>query len=109
VRELASSGMTVVMSTQAWLDYGIPGSPYLALVDGAAHTVVGEGSAMKWSQVETLIAQAVGDEKLARRHPAPTIAPGDRRERVDAALLAAGITPGHESLFFEPRFEEPDS
>jgi hypothetical protein len=109
IRKLASSDLTVVMSTRAWFDYGVPGSPYFALVDGAAHKVVGEGTAMTWSQVETLIAQAVGDAQLARTQPAPAIAPGDRPERVDAALLAAGITPGHESLFFSPSAAEPDS
>jgi hypothetical protein len=109
IRELAPSDMTVVMSTRAWLDYGIPGSPYFALVDGTAGKVVVEGPANKWSHVAALVAQAIGDREVPHRRHAPAIAASDQPERVDAALLAAGITPGHESLFFAPRSQEPDS
>ena len=35
VAERAPLGIQVVMSTGAWSDYEIPGSPYFVLVDGA--------------------------------------------------------------------------
>ena len=42
LRELAPAGVPVVMSSQAWQDYAVPGAPYFVLVDGA---IRGEGVA----------------------------------------------------------------
>lgn len=92
IRELAPSGVPVIMSTQGWLDYEVPGSPYFVHVDGAAGRVAGEGSATAWEQVLRLVQQAAADRALAR---------GDgphRAARADRELLSAGITPGHDSL-----------
>lgn len=75
----------VVMSTSAWNDYAIPGSPYFVHVEDG--TVVGEGSGTAWPQVVSLLIDA-----LAERGPT------DNRLRVDAALEAARIGPGHPSL-----------
>jgi hypothetical protein len=104
IRELAPSGVAVVMSSSAWLTYEVPGSPYFVLVDGPLGRVVGEGTASKWDQVQSLITQAVSDADL---RPRPNI-PGDRRnrdrerrEQIDAELSLAGIQPGHPSLFGE--------
>ncbi len=36
LREVAPHGLAVVMSSAAWADYDVPGSPYFVLVDGAA-------------------------------------------------------------------------
>src|SRR5262249_38949606 len=49
----------VVMSSRAWQDYDVPGSPYFVHVDGATGTVVGEGSAPSWDRVATLLAGAL--------------------------------------------------
>ena len=89
VRRLAPDDVPVVMSSQAWIDYGVPGSPYFVHVDGAAGRVRGEGAAQSWRQVSGLMAQALADAKAG----------DDREARADAELLAAGITPGHESLY----------
>lgn len=75
----------VVMSSRAWDDYAVPGSPYFVHVEDGA--VAGEGSGTTWHQVASLLTDA-----LAERGPADT---GDR---VDGALEAAGIGPGHPSL-----------
>jgi len=76
----------VVMSSGAWDAYEVPGSPYFVHVrDGV---VAGEGSATAWSRVAGLLADAL--DELAG-------ADGDL-PRVDAALAAAGIAPGHPSL-----------
>jgi len=72
----------VVMSTSAWEDYSVPGTPYFVHVEDGA--VVGEGSATAWPQVASLLADAAAD-----RAELP---------RADAALAAAGIAPGHPSL-----------
>jgi hypothetical protein len=88
------------MSTDAWTSYEVPGSPYFILVDGRAGRVVGEGSAGKWSEVRDLMAQALDD---ANAHADPAHRAGsadrDRADRVEAELLAAGIGPGHPSLY----------
>ena len=75
----------VVMSSTAWDAYTVPGSPYFVLVEQGV--VAGEGSANAWGQVMSLLSDALAD-----RAEAPTI------PRVDAALAAAGIGPGHPSL-----------
>lgn len=78
----------LVMSSAAWESYGVPGSPYFVHVDGASGRVIGEGSAGEWRQVLSLIVDA-GDD------PAPDV---EHRDRIDDALTAAGIGPGHPSL-----------
>ncbi len=94
---LAPGGVPVVMSTQGWDDYAVPGSPYFVHVDGAAGRVAGEGSATAWEQVVGLVREAAADRALSRqRHDRGD---GSHREaRADRELLAAGITPGHDSL-----------
>ena len=90
--ELAPAGVPVVMSSEAWQDYGVPGAPYFVLVDGI---VRGEGVATTWQALASLVSDAIEDQ-----HEAAEIAdPGSRRaRRVDETLAAAGIGPGHPSL-----------
>jgi hypothetical protein len=85
LRELAPAGVPVVMSSAAFADYGVPGSPYFVLVDGS---VRGEGSAPTWEALSSLVADALEDDRGGER----------RTERVDDILAAAGIGPGHPSL-----------
>ncbi|MDT4909738.1 MAG: hypothetical protein QOI69_2979 [Pseudonocardiales bacterium] len=93
---LCPPGVDLVMSSQAWTDFGVPGSPYVMVVDGRTGRVKGEGSGQSFSQVGGLIAQAVGD---SRRRIVKPAADREREEDVDRALLAAGITPAHPSLY----------
>lgn len=83
VGEHVLGGIPVVMSDEAWDQYRVPGAPYFVLVEGRSGRVVGEGRADRWHQVLSLITRSL---------------PADRRSRVDAELLAAGIGPGHPSL-----------
>ncbi|MEQ8840084.1 MAG: hypothetical protein RIB98_03815 [Acidimicrobiales bacterium] len=87
--ELAPTGVRTVCSSDAWTAYGVPGSPYFALVDGRSARVVGSGTATGWEQVRGLLQQALGDDALGET------AAGS----VDAALNASGIGPGHPSLY----------
>jgi hypothetical protein len=104
LRELAPADVTVVMTSTAWEDYRVAGSPYFILVepDGA---VAGEGSAAGWDQLVSLARDAVGD---AAPGPMATASRGSgghsdrgiaRLARADAELDAAGIGPGHPSLY----------
>jgi len=81
---LAPPDVAVVMSSAAWESFRVPGSPYAVMVDGASGRVTGEGVARSWAQLASLVGASVGDLGA------------------DAALFAAGIGPGHPSLYPEP-------
>jgi hypothetical protein len=88
LRRLAPAGVPVVMSSEAWSDYAVPGAPYFVLVDGV---VRGEGVATSWQALASLVSEAIEDGHLDA---------GSRRaRRVDDTLAAAGIGPGHPSLY----------
>lgn len=72
----------VVMSSAAWDEYAVPGSPYFVHVENGR--VAGEGSGTAWTQVVTLLSDALSDH--------------DDTQRVETELQAAGILPGHPSL-----------
>ncbi len=95
-------GAEHVMSSQAWVDYAVPGSPYAVLVGGAEGRVMGEGTGGDWVQVANLLAQATGD--LAYVGESTDRTPKASRDMVverdtDAELLAAGIRPGDASMY----------
>ena len=108
LRDLASDGVTVVMSARAWKDYRVPSSPYFIFVDGDGR-VHSEGSARDLSQALSLLKDAIADS------PPPSggssaggldpVAPTQRYEspteqmRAEDALRAAGIEEGHPSLY----------
>ena len=80
------------MSSQAWSDYEIPGSPYFVLVDGS---VLGEGVAATWHALASLVGDALEDQREAVGRDG-----GEQRTaRIDDTLAAAGIGPGHPSLY----------
>jgi hypothetical protein len=98
---MAPARMTTVMSSTAWQDYSVPGSPYFVLVDGGRRRVIGEGTASTWPQISRMLENALADAGLTRpRHgpPAAPAAPVQTESRADAELRAAGIGPGHPSL-----------
>ncbi len=93
----------VVMSTEAWLDYAVPGSPFFVLVDGATGRKVGQGVASHVGQLAELVRRAEHD----RGSPAvaePTASESGldgpaRAAAADEVLRAAGIRPGDPSLY----------
>jgi hypothetical protein len=103
--------LVVLQSSAAWTDYDIPGSPYFVYVEDGR--VTGEGSATTWPQVRDLMAQGVADSAEART-AAGRSGPGqlvgeamgrgerDSLPRMDSELVAAGIRPGHPSLYTSP-------
>lgn len=95
--QLCPDDVDLVMSSQAWSDFEVPGSPYVVVADGRTGRVKGEGSGSSFSQVSGLIRQSVDDS----RHPAMARKPDSdrRRERdIDRILLTAGIGPQDASL-----------
>ena len=89
LRELAPPGLPVLLSSAAWDAYSVPGSPYFVYVEDGA--IQGEGSATQWPQLASLLRDARADMRETA---------GQRRALdADAALEAAGIGPGHPSLY----------
>ena len=97
IGELAPPGVTVVMSSDAWLDYKVPGSPYVIDVDGPSGRVRGEGTGPSWQQVAKMLLQGIGDVAAQRSDKAA--ADAQREREADAVLLAAGIKPGDPTLY----------
>jgi hypothetical protein len=91
--ELAAPDLPVVLSSAAWADYDVPGSPYFVLADGATGRVLGEGTGMSWPQVLGLLTQATYDDAAHARADLTT------SERMDQELMTAGIRPGDPSLY----------
>ena len=92
------------MSTEAWTDYEVPGSPFFVLVDGAGGRRIGEGVA---NHVEP--GGRAGAAGRARRCRTWSTPPAGRRRAAwtdrpasggqRAELPAAGILPGDPSLY----------
>jgi len=100
----AHERLDVIMSTEAWGDYEVPGSPFFVLVDGASARRIGEGVANHFSQVAELVRRAVVDVRPfglgSRSQSFADGLDGPARESAnDQELLAAGIHPGHRSLY----------
>jgi hypothetical protein len=100
----------VVMSSEAWADYEVPGAPFFVLVDSSVGRRIGEGLANRLEQLTELIRVAREDDRAGarahargerRRRTRPLFGPDgpEREEDVDRALLAAGIRPGDPSLY----------
>jgi len=98
---LVPPGVKAVLSSAAWQDYDVPGSPYFVLVDGAASAVIGAGTATDWEQMRGLLGQAIADDAMpARKRKGRFGASGQRRgRRADEALRSSGVGPGHPSLY----------
>jgi hypothetical protein len=100
----ASPDLPVVMSTEAWSDYEVPGSPFFVLVDGASGRRIGEGVANHLHQVIELVRRAEVDARPfgvgSRGQALADGLDGPERELAnDAELRRAGILPGDPSLY----------
>ncbi len=95
LERLAPAGTDVIMSSAAWADYAVPGSPHFVLTDGAGG-ILGRGSALSWSQLQTMVADARADVRRAADAAHTT---AERAQRSEGALASAGIGPGHPSLY----------
>lgn len=55
---VGEASLPVVMSSEAWADYEVPGSPYFLVVGGDPGTIIAEGEASTWDAVLSLARQA---------------------------------------------------
>jgi hypothetical protein len=102
LRKFVPPDVPVVMSSAAWEAYDVPVAPYFAYIDGPTARVVGEGAAATWDHLAGMMAQAVeeaGISSRARRGRPRRLGGAAREARVDRTLAAAGIEPGHPSLY----------
>ena len=116
VAALAAPGLRVLMSSDGWTDYEVPGSPFFVLIDGSSGRRIGEGVANQMSQVAELVRRAEVDAtafSLDTRPGRDIGLDGPQRESAnDAELLAAGILPGDPSLYpesLEDLYGPPDA
>jgi hypothetical protein len=92
----------VVMSTDAWVDYQVPGSPFFVLVDGATGRKVGQGVASHVGQLAELVRRAEHDRGPTggtRGRSEGSLGGPAREAAADEVLAAAGILPGDPSLY----------
>lgn len=94
----APPGAKTVLSSAAWQDYDVPGSPFFALVDGTSNRMVGSGTAASWDQMRNMLRTALGDYLLEVESNNDGTSGRDRERRADQALLAAGIGRDHPSV-----------
>ena len=99
VARLAGPGAEVLLSTSAWIDYEVPGSPFFVAVDGPAGRRLGEGVATTPEQLRSMLTRA--DREPGAPGPSDARAMGGpaREAANDQALMAAGIFPGDPSLY----------
>ncbi len=116
VAALASPDLAVVMSSDAWTDYEVPGSPFFVLVDGTSGRRIGEGVANHFRQVAELVRRAEVDATafdLGTRAGRDVGLDGPARESAnDRELRDAGILPGDPSLYptsLEDLYGPPDA
>jgi hypothetical protein len=101
VKALTSGQVPVLMSTEAWHDYEVPGSPFFVLVDGATGQKIGQGVAAQIAQLVDLVRRAQSERRpgVSRPAPEPGLDGPAREVANDDALRAAGILPGDPSLY----------
>lgn len=97
IADVAPADVTVVMSSEAWTSYAVPGSPYVIHVDGETGRIRGEGTGPNWEQVRRMLVLGAGD--LDARRSSKAAGDAQREREADNILLTAGIEPGDPSLY----------
>jgi hypothetical protein len=101
LRKLSAPTVDVVLSSEAWEAYGVPGSPYVIAVNGLTGRVRGEGTGQSWTQIAELLARATGDSGYLTGGPssAKPASDAERESDVDRELIEAGLLPGDPRLY----------
>ncbi len=98
--KLRSGGVDVVMSSEAWQAYEVPGAPYFVAVEPGSGAIVGQGSTTGVPSLTTFLSDSVGDQSWDRATRDKTDA--ERERLVDDELRRAGLEPGDPRLHHEP-------
>ena len=98
---LAAPHLDVLVSTAAWREYEVPGSPHVVYVEGRTGRVRGEGTGQSWTQVAQMLARASGDATVLDGRPRAAKPDRDAEveAQVDRELMSAGILPGDPRLY----------
>ncbi len=97
----------VVMTSQGWADFEVPGAPYFAVID-PERGIVGEGSATTYQALEEFLVDSTNDSKWDRRRAQKDRTGMERESRIDEELRAAGIEPGDPRLYPDPETKKSD-
>lgn len=96
---MAPPNVLLIMSSEAWDAFRVPGTPYFQLV-APSGDVIGEGSAGTWPRLADLVRRAMGDKDHSDHLRRTT---SERLADTDRELLAAGIEPGDSILYQKPQ------
>jgi hypothetical protein len=99
LRAAGADRVTLVHSSKAWDDYGVPGSPYFVYIDGPTGLIHGEGSALAWEQLESLLRDAIADSEAAAAGTPTGSRAAVRAQLAERALIESGIALDDPSLF----------
>lgn len=94
----------VLLSSEAWQDYQVPGAPYIVHIDGPSGRIRGEGTSASWDQLVDLAGRGRTETADAfEDRPARRGRRGRRNDLPardsDEELEAVGIAPGDPSLY----------
>jgi len=85
LRRLAPADVPAIMSSEAFSDYGVSGTPYFVLV---RRTVRGAGMASSWRALASLVADAIADARPPAVEPKRAVVP----RWVQLVLLPLAVT-----------------
>jgi hypothetical protein len=100
LRAVAPEGLDVILSSEAWREYEVPGSPHVVYVDGPSGRIRGEGTGQSLRQVAELLARSTGDAGFVTGGPSrKPMRDREQEAAIDRELLANGILPGDPRLY----------
>jgi hypothetical protein len=97
-QSMARGSADVVMSSETWSEFEVPGAPYFVLLEGQTGQIVGEGSAMTYEALEEFLRDSTNDRLWDRRGASPQTVL-DEESRINAELRDAGIRPNDPRLY----------
>jgi hypothetical protein len=98
--KLSMGDVDVVMSSEAWASFEVPGAPYFAVVESGTRQVIGEGSAADMSALATFLGDAAGDRRWDQSNLKDRT-DADRERIIDEELNRAGLHPGDPRLYHD--------
>lgn len=107
-KSLMKGDAEVVMSSEAWTQFEVPGAPYFAVVDPTQGSIIGEGTAGDMNALSTFLSDASGDRRWDKERTRDRT-DADREQTVDEELKRAGLYPGDPRLHHGDEIGEADA